>query len=83
DETMEAVVAGALLDAGRSLAVAESLTGGLLGARLTDVAGASRWFRGGVVSYASDVKREVLGVPDGPVVRAPAAEAMAAGVARL
>lgn len=83
DETMEMVVAGALLRAGRTLAVAESLTGGMLGSRLTDVAGASGWFRGGVVSYASDVKREVLGVPDGPVVRAAAAEAMAVGVARL
>jgi nicotinamide-nucleotide amidase len=63
--------------------VAESLTGGLVASRLVDVPGASDWFRGGVVSYASDVKYSVLGVPDGPVVSAPAAAAMATGVRDL
>ena len=49
--------------AGATLAVAESLTGGLLGAQITSVPGASRVFRGGVIAYASDAKSSVLGVP--------------------
>jgi nicotinamide-nucleotide amidase len=83
DDTMESVVAGALAARGLTLAVAESVTGGLMASRLTDVAGVSNVFRGGVVSYASEVKFELLGVPEGPVVSADAAEAMAAGVRRL
>jgi nicotinamide-nucleotide amidase len=51
-----------LEERGETLAVAESLTGGLLGATLTDVAGASRVFRGGVIAYATDVKASLLGV---------------------
>jgi len=83
DETMEDVVAKQLLARGLTLAVAESLTGGLIASRLVNVAGASKWFRGGVVSYASQVKFDVLGVPEGPVVSAEAAEAMASGVRKL
>jgi nicotinamide-nucleotide amidase len=83
DETMEAVVAAKLVDRNLTLAVAESLTGGLIASRLVNVAGASNWFRGGVVSYASEVKYDVLGVPVGPVVSGPAAEAMADGVRQL
>lgn len=83
DESLEVVVARLLGDAGLRLAVAESLTGGLVGARLTAVAGASRWFAGGVVSYGSEVKRSLLGVGEGPVVAESAAAQMAAGVARL
>ena len=83
DETMEIAV-GALLEAtGLTLGLAESVTGGLIGARLTDAPGASAWFRGSIVSYASDVKFDVLGVPPGPVVSAEAAEAMAAGARRV
>ena len=69
-----------LIERGLTLSVAESLTGGLIASRLVNVVGASTWFRGGIVSYASDVKYSLLGVPEGPVVSAVAAEAMADGV---
>jgi nicotinamide-nucleotide amidase len=58
-----AAVVAALTARGQTVAVAESLTGGLLGAALTDVAGASAVFRGGVTAYATSVKAELLGVP--------------------
>jgi nicotinamide-nucleotide amidase len=83
DESMEHAVAKLLAARGLTLAVAESLTGGLVASRLVDVPKASDWFRGGVVSYATDVKFSVLGVPEGPVVTADAAAAMATGVRRL
>ena len=83
DETMEHAVVSLLGAAGHTLGVAESLTGGLIGARLTNVPGASRVFRGGIVSDASEVKFDLLGVPEGPVVSAPAAEAMAVGARRV
>ena len=83
DETMEDVVAAQLLERSLTLAVAESVTGGLIASRLVGVAGASQWFRGGVVSYASEVKFDLLGVPVGPVVSADAAEVMASGVRTL
>jgi nicotinamide-nucleotide amidase len=47
----------------QTLAVAESLTGGLLAATIVDVPGASLVFRGGLVLYATDLKRELAGVP--------------------
>ena len=83
DQTMEDVVASRLLARGATLAVAESVTGGLIASRLVAVSGASTWFRGGVVSYASDVKFDLLHVPRGPVVSGDAAEAMASGVRTL
>ena len=83
DETMEHALAARLVARGLTLAVAESLTGGLVASRLVDVAGASGWFRGGVVSYALEVKFSVLGVPAGPVVSADTAAAMATGVRDL
>jgi nicotinamide-nucleotide amidase len=48
---------------GETVAVAESCTGGLLGALLTDVGGSSAWMRGGVIAYANDVKESALSVP--------------------
>ena len=63
--------------------MAESVTGGIIASRLVDVVGASTWFKGGVVSYASQVKFDVLGVPNGPVVSAEAAIAMASGAASV
>ncbi|WP_336204865.1 CinA family protein [Nonomuraea sp. LPB2021202275-12-8] len=71
-----------------TLAVAESLTGGLIGATITSVSGASKAFRGGVVSYATDLKQALLAVPEDLLLREGAvhpdvAAAMAAGVARL
>ncbi len=62
--TMEAVVGGMLTERALTLATAESCTGGLLGARLTAVPGASRYYRGGVVAYANEAKRDLLGVPE-------------------
>jgi nicotinamide-nucleotide amidase len=79
---MEAVVGGLLLAKGLTLAVAESLTGGLLASRLVAVPGASEWFRGGIVSYATEVKHDLLDVPEGPVVSEAAARAMANTVRR-
>ena len=83
DESMERAVADLLGARGLTLGLAESLTGGLMASRLVDVPGASAWFRGAVVSYASDVKQTVLGVPEGPVVSASAAAAMAEGAQRV
>jgi len=80
---MEAAVGGLLEAAGLTLGVAESLTGGLVGSRLTAVAGASAWFRGSLVVYASEVKRTLLGVGEGPVVSEEAALSMAAGAASV
>jgi nicotinamide-nucleotide amidase len=53
----------ALQSKGQTLAVAESLTGGLLAATIVDVPGASRAFRGGLVVYATDLKATLAGVP--------------------
>jgi nicotinamide-nucleotide amidase len=71
----------------RTVAVAESLTGGLIGATLTEVPGASRSFRGAVVAYATDVKVSVLGVDamlirSGGAVQVAVALQMARGVCK-
>lgn len=74
-----------LREANWTVATAESLTGGLVAAALTDVPGSSAAFRGGIVSYATDLKALLLGVDEGLLaahgaVYAPVAAAMAAGV---
>ncbi|MGI9621896.1 MAG: competence/damage-inducible protein A, partial [Acidimicrobiales bacterium] len=83
DRTMEEVVLGLCRDRGLTLGAAESLTGGLIGARLTAIPGASDVFRGSIVSYASEVKYSVLDVPEGPVISEEAVTAMAAGSRRV
>ncbi len=82
DESMEKAVGDLLIEAGLTLGVAESLTGGLVGSRLAEVPGSSEWFRGSIVAYDSKVKYDLLDVPEGPVVSAAAASAMATGARR-
>ncbi|MFQ5351269.1 MAG: CinA family nicotinamide mononucleotide deamidase-related protein, partial [Thermoanaerobaculia bacterium] len=89
DESLEAVVGGLLRAAGRTVATAESCTGGLIAERFTRVAGSSDWFVGSAVTYADRLKVELLGVDRESLERHGAvsrevAEAMATGVrARL
>lgn len=79
-----ATVLARLRTRGETLAVAESLTGGLLGATIVEVPGASTVFRGGLIVYATDLKARLAGVPaallsaHGPV-HADVAAALAAG----
>jgi nicotinamide-nucleotide amidase len=74
-----------LTQAGDTVATAESLTGGLVAAALTDIPGSSNAFRGSVVAYATELKAQLLGVDVGMLKRhgpvyAPVAAAMAEGV---
>jgi nicotinamide-nucleotide amidase len=66
-----------------TLAVAESLTGGMLTSHFAAGPNAAKWLQGGLVAYHSKVKREVLGISDGPVVSKRAALEMARGAAGL
>jgi len=61
--TIDEIIAGELRGSGSTLAVAESCTGGLLGARITSLPGSSEYFVGGVLSYANEVKADLLDVP--------------------
>lgn len=88
DETVEIVVGRLLAARGWTLACAESVTGGSVAARITDVPGASATFRGGVVAYATEVKPSLLDVDPSlierhGVVSGPVARAMAAGARRV
>jgi PncC family amidohydrolase len=67
----------------QSVAVAESCTAGLLASEIAAIPGCGDWFAGGVVAYHSTVKFQLLGVPEGPVISADAAMAMARGVREL
>jgi nicotinamide-nucleotide amidase len=86
EEDLAAVVLRALRGAGRSLAVAESCTGGLVGGRLTAIPGSSEVFVGGVIAYSNAAKIGDLGVPEGLLaaegaVSEAVARAMAEGAA--
>ena len=84
EETLQEAVAHLLREQGRTVATAESCTGGLLGKRLTDVPGSSAYYLMGIVAYSDDAKSKLLGVPaamiqkEGAVSKA-VAEAMASG----
>ncbi len=87
-DTLAAVVGRALQGRGDTLAVAESCTGGMLGAMLTEVPGSSSYFWGGVIAYANTIKTQVLGVRETDLaqwgaVSAIVAEQMARGVQSL
>ena len=88
EPTAAADLVARLTAAGQTVAVAESLTGGLVAAALTDIPGASVVVRGGVLAYATDLKAQVLGVDKALLARAGAvdadvAEQMASGVRSL
>jgi PncC family amidohydrolase len=82
DDTLEGVVHRLLAERGETLAVAESLTGGLVAGRLTETPGASATFRGGVVVYATDLKSDLLGadIEQHPAVSTETAAVLAEGV---
>jgi nicotinamide-nucleotide amidase len=83
-ESLPALVLQQCRERGLQIAVAESCTGGLLGARITGVSGSSDVFRGGVIAYDNDVKRDFLGVSEADLrehgaVSEPVVRQMAAG----
>jgi len=85
-DSLAKVVADQLREVGRTLAVAESCTGGLLSNSFTDICGASKFFQGGIVSYSNDAKMTLLDCPEcllsqHGAVSAECAVAMATGVA--
>ena len=82
DQEFETLVATAQ-GAGATVGAAESLTGGLMGAKLAAVVGAGDVFKGAIVSYDRTIKHRLLGVPPGPVVSEVAARTMALNVRQL
>jgi nicotinamide-nucleotide amidase len=88
EETIEFQLGEMLKKTGKTLSTAESCTGGKIAASLTSVAGASNYFKGSVVSYATEVKMDVLELPESlinefSVVSAEVASAMALGVKKI
>ncbi|MFQ5636981.1 MAG: competence/damage-inducible protein A [bacterium] len=88
NESLQDIVARLFIEKKKTVAVAESCTGGLLASTLTDVSGSSAYFERGVVAYSNRAKVDVLGVPPGTLekfgaVSAETAEAMAEGVRRM
>lgn len=86
--TMEQTVGRLLNERQKTVATAESCTGGLISMRLTEVAGSSAYFMQGVVTYSNDAKIRILGVPESLIsefgaVSSESAEAMASGMLRL
>lgn len=87
EETLEGVAGSLLRRAGRTLAVAESCTGGLVAERVTAVAGSSDYFEGGIVAYTNRLKTRLVGVPEELLavhgaVSEPVAVALAEGARR-
>jgi nicotinamide-nucleotide amidase len=87
-QTLEGVVGERLVRLGKTLAVAESCSGGGLSDAITDAPGSSRYFLGGIIAYHNDVKKRILGVPsqtlaESGAVSARTAKQMAQGVRRL
>ena len=82
-QNMETVILELLRNKKLTLGVAESVTGGLVAGRLTAIVGSSDVFRGGIVSYANDVKFNLLGVSQGPVVSEAVAKEMAVGARKV
>ena len=85
---LEAIIGRLLSDKGLTLAIAESCTGGLIGHRITNVPGSSRYFRGSITAYAYDVKESLLNVSPATLdehgaVSAATARQMAVGVRRV
>ena len=64
EDTLEGVIGALCLARKATIALAESCTGGLIAARLTNVPGSSRYFTGGIIAYHNRVKRDLLGVPE-------------------
>lgn len=86
--TLEAEIGDLLMQHGLSLAIAESATGGLISARIVNIAGSSAYFKGAVVAYDNSVKQSVLSVPAETLARHGAvseetAREMAEGVRKL
>ncbi len=84
-ETMEQVIGELLIERAETLAIAESCTGGLIGSRITDVAGSSEYFIEGCITYSNDAKIRTLNVPAEVIdqhgaVSAECGEAMAVGM---
>lgn len=88
-ENKQSVAVGQLLtERGETLSTAESCTGGLIGHRITSVAGSSAYYKGGVISYSNEIKERVLGVDRELLERhgavsEPVVRQMAEGVRRL
>ena len=69
EDTLASVVGQLLIGKGQTLAVAESCTGGGLGQMLTEIPGSSSYFMGGIISYANQVKIDLLGVNEADLAR--------------
>lgn len=69
NEELHEKTAGMLMESGKTIAVAESCTGGMLSSMLTDIPGISAVFKGGVVAYSNDMKKTLLGVSEGTLKR--------------
>jgi len=88
NETLASIVAQQLVSAGKTIATAESCTGGLIAKRLTDIPGSTAYFREGLITYTNEAKTRMLGVPADLIeqhgaVSAKVAEAMAVGCRKL